>query len=55
MIAAVAFDVITIAAIIVFFIFDISAWIAVVSGAVAVTLNISAKRKQKKNFKSSNE
>lgn len=50
MIAALAFDVLTIAAIIVFFIFDISAWIAVISGVIAVTLNISAKRKQKTNF-----
>lgn len=50
-IAAVVIDVFTIAAIIFFFTADISAWIPAVLGVIAITLNILAKRKQRKDLK----
>ncbi len=44
---AVTFDILVIIAVIVFFICDVSAWIAFIFGVIAVTLNILAKRKRK--------
>lgn len=48
---AIAFDVLTIAAIIFSFKYDFVTWAAVVLGVVAVILNVKAKRKQKEKFK----
>lgn len=54
-IAAIVVDIFTIAAIVLFFTLDISVWIPAVLGIAAITLNILAKRKQRKDLKSRNE
>lgn len=52
---AIAFDVLTIAAIIFSFKYDFITWAAVVLGVIAVILNVKAKKKQKEKFKGNNE
>ena len=51
-VAAIIFDILTIAAIVVCLASDLSAWIAIVLGFVAVILNTVAKKRQKEKFKS---
>lgn len=55
LVVAIVLDILTIAAIIVSFKYDIITWIAIVMGIIAVTLNVKAKRKQKEKFKTHNE
>lgn len=52
---AIAFDVLTIVAIIISFKYDFVTWAAVALGVVAVILNVKAKRKQKEKFKGGSE
>ena len=49
-VAAIAFDILTIIAVIFAFRFDLITWAAIVLGITAITLNIKAKRKQKNKF-----
>lgn len=50
-VTAVAFDILTIIAVIFAFRFDLITWAAIVLGITAIALNIKAKRKQKNKFK----
>ncbi len=50
-VAAIAFDILTIIAVIFAFRFDLITWAAIVLGITAITLNIKAKRKQNNKFK----
>lgn len=54
-VTAIVFDILTIAAIIISFKYDLITWAAVVLGITAVVLNVKAKRKQKEKFKINNE
>lgn len=53
--AAIVFDILTIIAVILYLICDLSAWAALISGIIAITLNTLVKRRQKSFQRNTNE